>query len=198
MSGTVKLCKSCGKRPKTKRSSMYCYFCWLIRQPIELQVEHAQWRLAQCHGEHRARVPKSEWPEGERWCSGCQSFVVTEYVRGSRCRACASQAAHASHVRRTYDISEAEYNQLLAWQSGRCFVCGQKPRSRRLAVDHHHGDGRVRGLLCSSDDHGCNVSLARVLNDASAARRLLDYVEKDPLQRMRDGEQPPLLGVAGA
>jgi hypothetical protein len=185
-----KPCTYCQKRPKTKRSTRFCYWCWLARQPIELQVEHARWRLVNHQGEHRPRVPKSEWPDGERWCAGCQSFVPDEYTRGSRCRACASQAAHASHVRRTYDISEAEYAALLAFQSGRCYVCGQKPRSRRLAVDHDHRDGRVRGLLCANDEWGCNTSLARVLNDPGAARRLLAYVEQGPLERMRAGQPP--------
>lgn len=193
---TGKLCVECGERGKTKRSTKWCYWCWLPRQPIEEQIRHAQWRLSQLEGEPRPRVPKSEWPEGQRWCAGCQSFVVTKYARGSRCRACASQAAHASHVRRTYDITEAEYGELLEWQRGRCYVCGQKPRVRRLAVDHDHQTGEVRGLLCANDDWGCNASLARVLNDADAAHRLLSYVELSPLQRMRAGEPAPVYATS--
>lgn len=137
---------------------------------------------------HRQRVPETEWPPGERWCAGCQHFVPLFYTQGSRCRACASRAAHASHVKRTYDLDPAEYQRLLEWQGGVCFICGQTPRSRRLAVDHDHATGQVRGLLCANDEHGCNVQLRRLLNDLDMARRALEYVELNPIQRMRSGE----------
>jgi hypothetical protein len=61
--GPSKPCKLC-PREKTRRSSTYCYWHWLIRQPIELQIEHARWRLANHRGEARPRVPKKEWPDG--------------------------------------------------------------------------------------------------------------------------------------
>lgn len=178
-------------RPK-KKGVHRCSWHWLLRQPIERQIRAAQWRLERAQArsgyEYRARVPKDRWPAGGRWCAGCQSFVPLEYARGSRCRACASQAAHASHVERTYEISREEYDALLEWQGGRCYVCGQLPRVRRLAVDHDHESGAVRGLLCANDEWGCNKSLARVLNDVEAARRLLAYVEMSPIERMRRGE----------
>lgn len=193
-SRSVKPCIEPGcERPK-RQGVHRCVWHWLIRQPIEKQVAAAQWRLGRAQAkpgyEYRARVPKKDWPEGGRWCAGCQSFIPDIYIRGSRCRACASQAAHASHVERTYEITAEEYDALLAWQGGRCYVCGQVPRVRRLAVDHDHATGAVRGLLCANDDWGCNVSLARVLNDPSAARRLGQYVELSPLERMRAGEPP--------
>lgn len=195
-----KTCTDCGKRPKRKGNPRYCVWCWLRRQPIEKQVAAAKWRLERAQAkpgfQHRARVPKSEWPDGGRWCAGCQSFIPDEYARGSRCRACASQANYASHVARTYDLSPAEYEQLLEWQGGRCYVCGQLPRVRRLAVDHDHETGAVRGLLCASDEWGCNVSLRRVLGDLEAAQRLVSYVEMSPLERMRRGEPSPLLAAA--
>jgi hypothetical protein len=89
-----------------------------------------------------------------------------------------------------YDITEAEYQRLLEWQDGKCYVCQQVPRARRLAVDHDHRSGAVRGLLCANDDWGCNATLARILNDPAAARRLVAYVETPPIERMRAGEPP--------
>jgi hypothetical protein len=180
---------------RVKRKGYHrCTWHWLEHQPIERQVRAAKWRLERAQAtegfQHRARVPKAEWPSGGRWCAGCQSFVPLHYARGSRCRACASQAAHASHIERTYELSREEYDQLLEWQGGRCYVCGQLPRVRRLAVDHDHNTGEVRGLLCANDDWGCNVNLARLLYDLEAARRLVDYVEMPPLERMRRGEAP--------
>jgi hypothetical protein len=47
---------------------------------------------------------------------------------------------------------------LLASQDGRCAICRSAcGTGRRLAVDHDHATGRIRGLLCFR----CNTSLAR-------------------------------------
>lgn len=47
---------------------------------------------------------------------------------------------------------------MLRRQDGSCAVC-RRPcaTGRRLAVDHDHGTGRIRGLLCFR----CNTSLER-------------------------------------
>lgn len=172
-----------------KPTKVKCQWHWLMRQPIEVQIKYAERRLELSENlPHRARMKDA--PEGERWCAGCQYFVPLFYVQGSRCRACNSRAAHASHVERTYGLSAEDYRALLEWQDGRCFICGQVPRVRRLAVDHDHETGEVRGLLCANDEHGCNVQLRRLLNDVEMARRALQYVEMRPLQRMRAGEPP--------
>lgn len=136
----------------------------------------------------RARVPASEWPAGTRWCSGCQCFVPLFYTSGSRCKACASRARYAAHVESTYEITEGERQRLYAWQGGRCYICGQQSHGRRLAVDHDHRTGVVRGLLCANDEWGCNVSLRRLLDSPEMAARALSYVQKSPLARMRAGE----------
>lgn len=65
----------------------------------------------------------------------------------------------ASHNRkRRYGITDDEYQSMLNRQGGVCALCG-KPETAvgrtRLAVDHEHGSGRPRGLLCI----GCNLSL---------------------------------------
>lgn len=192
---TAKPCIEPGCERKKKPGVHRCGWHWLAKQAIDRQVAAAQWRLEKAQSKpgfvHRARVPKSEWPEGGRWCAGCQSFVPLHYTRGmSRCRACASQAAYASHRRGTYEISDAEYAQLLEWQGGRCYVCQREPGKRRLAIDHDHRTNAVRGLLCANDEWGCNKTLALPLNDVEVARRLLAYAEMPPLERMRAGEPP--------
>lgn len=173
-------------------SKQSCTWHWLASQPIAEQVAWAdQRRRDSPQREYRSRVPSTEWPEGERWCSGCQDYVPLFYTRGSKCIAHASQAAHASMVKRVYDFTPQDYNNLLAWQRGKCYICRQTPRVKRLAVDHDHKTGEVRGLLCANDEWGCNRTLARVLNNVGMAERLLAYVQKAPLQRMLDGEPSP-------
>jgi hypothetical protein len=45
-------------------------------------------------------------------------------------------------------VSTEDYERMLAAQGGGCAICGAKPKSRRLHVDHDHRTGTVRGLLC--------------------------------------------------
>ena len=55
-------------------------------------------------------------------------------------------------------ISPSQYASLLTRQDGQCAICTRKcATGRRLAADHDHQTGRVRGLLCFR----CNTALAR-------------------------------------
>jgi hypothetical protein len=177
-----------------------CTWHWLAKQPIGIQIAAAdQRRSAHVTAPgfvERSRVAPAEWPQGERWCSECQGFVPTFYTSGSKCYAHGNRAAHASMVARVYDLSPAEYDRLLEWQGGRCYICGQYPRVRRLAVDHDHESGAVRGLLCANDEWGCNMLLRRLLGNLPMAERALLYVQKTPIDRMRAGEAPPVYRAA--
>src|SRR5690349_25055115 len=137
----AKPCIECGIRPKWSNKQR-CSWCWVAREPIELQEAWAAHRRQKAQERpgyvYQARVPERLWEPGTRWCSGCQWMVPLTYCSGSRCRACESRARHRSMIERTYDITGEEYDSLLDWQGGRCYICQQMPRSQRLAVDHDH------------------------------------------------------------
>jgi hypothetical protein len=173
-----------------------CVWHWLLAQPIAEQVEYADQRGARMRAKEghveRSRVPEKDWPAGRRWCSECQAMIPLFYCIGSKCRAHASRAAHASMTKRVYDLTNEDYQDLLAWQGGKCYICGKTPRTKRLAVDHDHVTELVRGLLCANDEFGCNFTLRILLNNYSMALRALEYVEMSPIDRMRSG-QPPVV-----
>ena len=60
---------------------------------------------------------------------------------------------HDRYVQRTYGLQSGAYASMLEAQSGRCAICTRRPRARRLAVDHDHDTGEVRGLLCYTCNH---------------------------------------------
>lgn len=178
------LCRTCGKREKAK-GKQKCQWCWLLAQPIEDQIRHAEIRLELTpEDQRRARVPADEWPGGERWCAGCQTMVPTFYATGSRCKACASKAAHSTRLKAIYGITREEYEQLLEYQDGCCYICRRTARSRRLAVDHDHKSGEVRGLLCSDNERGCNHAILGNISGIEMARRIVDYLEEPPARRL--------------
>lgn len=55
---------------------------------------------------------------------------------------------------RNYGITAEIYKSLLCEQGGTCKICS-RATTKRLAVDHCHETGVVRGLLCTS----CNTGL---------------------------------------
>ena len=80
-------------------------------------------------------------------------------------------------LRKTYGISIEDWWEMLLNQDKRCAVCRRKFKIKGKAsvntpqVDHHHGTGRVRGLLCRV----CNF-------------RILPYFEDRPeiIQNLKD------------
>lgn len=88
----------------------------------------------------------------------------------------AAQRRH--HLKSKYGITPEQYDALLDAQQGVCAVC-RRPETKhnqhgpcRLAVDHCHSTGRVRGLLCSE----CNTALGKLGDDPVRLRRALDYL----------------------
>lgn len=78
-------------------------------------------------------------------------------------------------------MTPEEYINLLLLQGGVCAICGGRPTSERLAVDHSHITGETRGLLCSH----CNFELLKAAkHDSNILRRAADYLDHPPALRM--------------
>lgn len=146
-------CIECRRRPKALPRQR-CEVCLVRHLPVGDQVAEARRRLAMVPVELRAKLTKrmrDQAPDGQRWCAGCQSYRDEADYRGAKqtqCWACRSAKSHAAMVKKVYGIDGDQYEALLALQGGGCAVCGGKPKSKRLAVDHDHKTGAVRGLLC--------------------------------------------------
>ena len=75
------------------------------------------------------------------------------------------------YLRKRFGITLENYEQLLDKQRGLCAICGNKPDNRRLAVDHNHNTGEIRGLLCDY----CNNVLVAALDHPNFPRAV-DYI----------------------
>jgi hypothetical protein len=86
----------------------------------------------------------------------------------------------AATLRSRYGITPDDYYEMLERQHGGCKVCFRPLAAfkTRLAVDHCHSTGRVRGLLGKR----CNSGAGFFDDDADRMRRAADHVE-DPLTR---------------
>ena len=79
-------------------------------------------------------------------------------------------------MRRQYGITLAEYNAMLEKQDYKCAICGNEDEveGRRLAIDHCHTKGNVRGLLCGK----CNRGLGLFYDNLDLLEKAKDYLIK--------------------
>lgn len=79
------------------------------------------------------------------------------------------------YLRRKYDITTEIYNTMFLEGGKVCWICCRPPKKKRLAVDHDHASGQVRGLLCFL----CNKKMIGRANKTHAwkYRRAALYLE---------------------
>lgn len=73
------------------------------------------------------------------------------------------------------NFTEDDYNNLFVEQNGCCAICGahQSELSRRLAVDHNHETGHIRGLLCMK----CNTALGKFYDSVEVLQNAIKYLQ---------------------
>lgn len=91
--------------------------------------------------------------------------------------------AREYYLRSNYGLSLGDYDTILNAQGGVCWLC-KKPcaTGKRLAVDHDHRDGEIRGLLC----YRCNKILVGN-HDLDTLRSIVKYLENPPVRQMFGG-----------
>lgn len=114
-------------------------------------------------------------PDGRHyWCKVC-----TRAADAARRLLRLSEEREASLIRK-YGITQEQYDEMFEEQGGVCAIC-ERPESRvikgnlnRMAVDHDHETGAVRGLLCAK----CNTALGKFDDDAALLERAIDYLKR--------------------
>lgn len=102
------------------------------------------------------KLMKKNWPECRRkknWrlCTSCSSkrHKLKYYKK-------AYKKSREWHLKKDYNITLKQYDQMFEVQNGVCAICGQTNLdNKRLSIDHDHKTGKIRGLLCT----GCNWQL---------------------------------------
>ena len=98
-----------------------------------------------------------------------------------QCRRCLNEANHVQQLRRK-NCEPSKFQTLLLAQNGKCAICGATHGHRscrgqvcRLAIDHDHKTGEVRGLLCNN----CNRGLGRFKDSVENLEAALRYLKRE-------------------
>lgn len=102
-----------------------------------------------------------------------------------------STKARIARVQRAYGWTPKQWENCFNMQGRKCAVCkSPEPRSTKgWHVDHDHGNGRIRGILC----HHCNVALGMIEDDPERARQLISYLGRTAAWHARTDAEPTLL-----
>jgi hypothetical protein len=86
------------------------------------------------------------------------------------------------HLRNKFGLTPEEYDRILEAQGGVCALCECRPTPGiSLHVDHDHGTGEIRGLLCMR----CNNALGLFREDPDLLKRAARYVITDAKHRSK-------------
>lgn len=111
-------------------------------------------------------------------CKACQSAASMAWHRSNPERANANRRRW--NLKKTYGITEAQYDEMLRQQGGVCAICGMDEPNRhgrtgtkfKLSVDHDHGTGAVRSLLCQK----CNRAIGLFGDNHELVQKAAEYL----------------------
>jgi hypothetical protein len=116
-------------------------------------------------------VAKTKLQSGREWRARNPDYAKQNYRKNS------ARVANNT-LKRKFGITLEEYDRRLEEQNFGCAICGQPETStykgtvRRLAVDHDHETGEIRGLLCGS----CNSGIGLLKEDPEILLAAVDYL----------------------
>lgn len=106
-----------------------------------------------------------------------QSSATWEYY----CRRpeCVARMRYWARLKRDYNLSKDQFEELYAVQHGKCGVCRCRLEIDTTHVDHDHHTGLVRGLLCRN----CNRGLGLLGDDLPSLKAAVTYIARSGRRR---------------
>lgn len=153
----IGLCVTCGKNPRPEGKRV-CREC-----------------IVKGYNARRSLVAKKI---AEGVCSNCLGRPAKPHRR--LCEVCTQRGRmnkEAILKRRCAwrGITVEQYNEMFEKQAGKCAICGntEDVSKKRLAIDHCHKEGHVRGLLCQL----CNTGMGKFKDNYDNLLKAAEYLK---------------------
>jgi uncharacterized protein (DUF983 family) len=118
-------------------------------------------------------------------CPRCKRIFLGAAIKRTYCVECERLQSRARsksvHLKGKYGLSMSEYEAMLKMTGGKCLICKKSSKSTGHwpVVDHDHGTGAIRGIIC----HHCNFGIGHFGDDADAMERAASYLDTSRYQR---------------
>ena len=109
-------------------------------------------------------------------CKKCNNIRCRKWQKGTGRAKALATGQRSKWKKQGIILTLAEYDTKFNSQSGNCAVCKtpQSKLKRRLAVDHNHKTGQVRGLVCIS----CNYIIGAIESNGHRIIPANKYLKK--------------------
>lgn len=174
-----------------EKHPLYSHWTWTARvkdgrapewNDFYVFVEHVGTRPSERHRLKRFDISKPFGPDNFYWKEQLTSSSVSLIEKAAyqrEWRSKNSARAKSYDLKRSYGIGIEQYDAMLSIQNEACAIC-RKPehvfdkngKLRKLAVDHCHTTGLVRGLLCTN----CNKALGHFKDDVNLLNSAIKYL----------------------
>lgn len=79
------------------------------------------------------------------------------------------------NLKNHHGVTLEQYDKMFEEQGGVCAICsGVNKNGRRLAIDHNHNTGEIRGLLCAN----CNIGIGMLKENVNILCSAISYLGK--------------------
>ena len=167
--------------PRTREQDREYQKKWREKNPERVSANRARWReqnrekirasqKARRDADPNLREKQALYREKNR---DRRLAYMREYYRKNPHKHYAGRMK--AHLKKKYNLTEAEFDQMLSVQNRRCAICGRsKPEVKRMVVDHCHATGVVRKILCDA----CNRGLGFFGDNPVRIEAAISYLER--------------------
>ncbi len=111
------------------------------------------------------------------YCSECRSKVnykskIRNRSTYDKYKLRASEASRKCYLKKQYNLTIAQFNQMLIKQNYECAICNDIPKI--LHIDHNHETGKIRELLCGK----CNRGIGFLKDSPILLKKAIDYLNR--------------------